>query len=135
MLQHGCLAAMTEKTWHHQCLFVNKLAVILRPVWGKSFSEARYLPVHESWSGSMLALLGNSLTLMLLWTLCMMNEIGALAQVRTGTREIRADAAVNRCERLLTCFTNDVYSVAATSYPFTCVAIKIRDCMHEELQA
>ena len=65
----------------------------------------------------------------------MMNEIGAIAQVRTGTREIRADAAVNRCERLFACFTNDVYSAVSTSYTFTCVAIKIRDCMHEELHA
>ena len=52
----------------------------------------------------MLALLGSSLALVLLWTMCLMNGIGALMQVRTGTHEIRADAAVNRCDNCLHVF-------------------------------
>lgn len=62
-------------------------------------------------------------------------EVRRLLQVRTGTHEIRADAAVNRCETLLACFPNHVYSVVTTFYPFTCVDTDTRDCMHRHVTA
>ena len=86
MLQYGCFAALAEEDFRVSLSLTvvvkgKMLAVAIRPACAKSLGVAVYLPVHEPRSGSMLALLGSSLRLMLLWTICPMSTRGVLVHI------------------------------------------------------